>query len=190
MEKELAAYSQRGGRVLIVRAGEFFGPRAGNNWFSQGLIKPGKLPGVITNPASFATGHQWAYLPDVAETIAALLARREELEPFARFHMQGHWDADGSEMVSAIQRTAARYGGMAKIQSFPWWLMYLAAPFNATLRELLEMRYLWRQPVRLDNTNLVNFLGAEPHTPLDEAVHATLQGLGCIDRTEMPRITR
>ncbi|HHQ5365805.1 TPA: NAD-dependent epimerase/dehydratase family protein [Klebsiella michiganensis] len=189
MEKELAAYSQRGGRVLIVRAGDFFGPRAGNNWFSQGLIKPGKLPGVIANPASFATGHQWAYLPDVAETIAALLARREELEPFARFHMQGHWDADGSEMVSAIQRTAARYGGMAKIQSFPWWLMYLAAPFNATLRALLEMRYLWRQPVRLDNTKLVNFLGAEPHTPLDEAVHATLQGLGCIDRTEMPRIT-
>jgi hypothetical protein len=80
--------------------------------------------------------------------------------------MQGHWDADGSEMVSAIQRTAARYGGMAKIQSFPWWLMYLAAPFNATLRELLEMRYLWRQPVRLDNTKLVNFLGAEPHTLL------------------------
>lgn len=48
MEKELEAYSQRGGRVLIVRAG-IFGPRAGNNWFSQGLIKPGKLHGVITN---------------------------------------------------------------------------------------------------------------------------------------------
>ena len=128
-----------------------------------------------------ATGHQWAYLPDVAETIAALLERREELEPFARFHMQGHWDADGSEMVSAIQRTAARFGGVAKIRSFPWWFMYLAAPFNATLRELLEMRYLWRQSVRLDNTKLVNFLGAEPHTPLDVAVHTTLQGLGCID---------
>ena len=189
MEKELEAYSQRGGRVLILRTGDFFGPRAGNNWFSQGLIKPGKLPAVISNPGSHETGHQWAYLPDVAETIAALLERREELEPFARFHMQGHWDADGSEMVSAIQRTAARYGGVAKIQSFPWWLMYLAAPFNATLRELLEMRYLWRQSVRLDNTKLVNFLGAEPHTPLDEAVHATLQGLGCIDHTEIPRIT-
>lgn len=107
MENELEAYSQRGGRVLILRAGDFFGPRAGNNWFSQGLIKPGKLPGVISNPGSHETGHQWAYLPDVAETIAALLERREELEPFARFHMQGHWDADGSEMVSAIQRTAA-----------------------------------------------------------------------------------
>jgi nucleoside-diphosphate-sugar epimerase len=63
--------------------------------------------------------------------------------------------------------------------SFPWWFMYLAAPFNATLRELL-LRYLWRQSVRLDNTKLVTFLGAEPHTPLDEAVRMTLQGLGCL----------
>ncbi|MGF7447764.1 enoyl-CoA hydratase-related protein [Klebsiella michiganensis] len=87
MEKELAAYSQRGGRVLIVRAGDFFGPRAGNNWFSQGLIKPGKPPGVITNPASFATGHQWAYLPDVAETIAALLGDSLSAEQAAQWGM-------------------------------------------------------------------------------------------------------
>ncbi|HDT2076661.1 MULTISPECIES: NAD-dependent epimerase/dehydratase family protein [Enterobacter] len=180
MEKELEAYSQRGGRVLVVRAGDFFGPHAGNNWFSQGLIKPGTLPKVISNPGTAETGHQWAYLPDIAKTIAALLARREELEPFARFHMQGHWDPDGSQMVRAIQRITAHYGGVAKIHSFPWWFMHLAAPFNATLRELLEMRYLWRQSVRLDNTKLVTFLGAEPHTPLDEAVRMTLQGLGCL----------
>ena len=187
MEKELEAYSQRGGRVLIVRTGDFFGPHAGNNWFSQGLIKPGKLPSVITNPGTPKTGHQWAYLPDIAETIAALLARRDELDPFARFHMQGHWDTDGREMARAIQRNTARYGGVAKIQAFPWWFMYMAAPFSATLRELLEMRYLWRQSVRLDNTKLINFLGAEPHTPLNEAVHMTLQGLGCINKTQITR---
>ena len=58
-------------------------------------------------------------LPDVAATIAALLARRHELEPFARFHMQGHWDPDGSEMSQAIQRVVARYGGRAVVKSFP-----------------------------------------------------------------------
>jgi hypothetical protein len=125
-------------------------------------------------------GHQWAWLPDVAATIAALLARRHELEPFARFHMQGHWDPDGSEMSQAIQRVVARYGGRAVVKSFPWWLVKLAAPFNATLREMVEMHYLWRLPVRLRNDKLVAFLGAEPHTPLDRAVHLTLQGLGCL----------
>lgn len=47
MEKALNAYTQRGGKVLILRAGDFFGPDAGNNWFSQGWITPGKLPGQL-----------------------------------------------------------------------------------------------------------------------------------------------
>ena len=116
----------------------------------------------------------------LAATIAPLLARRHELEPFARFHMQGHWDPDGSEMSQAIQRVVAHYGGRAAVKSFPWWLVKLAAPFNATLREMVEMHYLWRLPVRLRNDKLVDFLGAEPHTPLDSAVYQTLQGLGCL----------
>lgn len=94
--------------------------------------------------------------------------------------MQGHWDPDGSEMSQAIQRVVARYGGRAVVKSFPWWLVKMAAPFNATLREMVEMHYLWRLPVRLRNDKLVDFLGAEPHTPLDSAVYQTLQGLGCL----------
>lgn len=60
MEQALEDYVQRGGRALIVRAGDFFGPRAGNSWFSQGLIRPGQLPGVIRRPGAIGVGHQWA----------------------------------------------------------------------------------------------------------------------------------
>jgi nucleoside-diphosphate-sugar epimerase len=56
----------------------------------------------------------------------------------------------------------------------------LASPFVVTFREMLEMRYLWREPLRMDNARLTAVLGREPHTPLDEAVEATLIGLGCI----------
>ena len=42
MERRLEAASRDGVRTLIVRAGDFFGPRTGNSWFAQGLIKPGK----------------------------------------------------------------------------------------------------------------------------------------------------
>ncbi len=56
----------------------------------------------------------------------------------------------------------------------------LAAPFVPTLREMMEMRYLWQQPVRLDNRRLLDVLGAEPRTPLEQAVRATLDGLGCL----------
>nr|BBD84679.1 NAD-dependent epimerase/dehydratase [Chromobacterium sp.] len=182
MEARLRAYAADGGRTLIVRAGDFFGPRAGNNWFSQGLVQPGKTPGRIQNPAAPGVGHQWAYLPDVARNIVDLLARRESLEPFATFHLGGHWDGDGTEMAQAIRRVLQRHGLSATVTAFPWWMIRLIAPFNATLRELMEMRYLWRRPVRMDNRRLLEVQGREWLTPLDEAVEATLRGLGCLPR--------
>jgi nucleoside-diphosphate-sugar epimerase len=51
-----------------------------------------------------------------------------------------------------------------------------------TFRELQEMRYLWRTPLHMDNTRLIEVLGKEPHTPLEQAVEATLSGLGCLPR--------
>lgn len=52
----------------------------------------------------------------------------------------------------------------APIRRFPWGLVGLMRPFNETIRELMEMRYLWDNSLRLDNRNLVAFLGEEPHT--------------------------
>ena len=180
MEAALQDYAARGGRALIVRAGDYFGPRTGNSWFAQGLVKAGRPVRRIANPAAPGVGHQWSFLPDVAATMIALIERRAELAPFARFHMAGHWDPDGTAMCDAIQRVAARRGGAAKVAAFPWWLIRLITPFNETLREMFDMRYLWRQPVRMDNRQLVDILGAEPHTPLDVAVERTLEGLGCL----------
>ena len=179
MERRLLAASKKGARVLIVRAGDFFGPKSGNNWFSQGLVKPRNQVTATSNPGRRGVGHQWSYLPDVARTIVELLDRRNSLTPFATFHMAGHWDADGSQMAEAIQRVVARRTGRTpRVSAFPWWLLTLASPFVATFREMREMRYLWREPLRMDNARLISALGQEPHTPLDEAVETTLVGLG------------
>ncbi|MBV7534818.1 NAD(P)H-binding protein [Duganella sp. sic0402] len=164
--------------VLIVRAGDFFGPKAGNSWFAQGLIKPGKPVTAISNPGAPGVGHQWTYLPDLAETMVQLVERSALLPLVASYAMQGHWDADGTQMAAAIARAAGK--PELRAGAFPWWLATLAAPFVTVFRELREMRYLWRQPVRLSNTQLLAVLGAEPHTPLDEAVRDTLKGLGCL----------
>jgi len=63
------------------------------------------------------------------------------------------------------------------IRPFPWLVIRALAPFNETFQGLVETSYLWRQPLRLDNAKLAAFLGSEPHTPLDEAVRASLPGL-------------
>ena len=33
----------------------------------------------------------------------------------------------------------------------------------------------------MDDRHLLDVLGLEPHTPLDDAIEATLQGMGCLD---------
>ncbi len=173
MERRLEA---SGVGVIIVRAGDFFGPAAASNWFSGCLVTPGKPVTTVKNPAKPGVGHQWAYLPDVAETMARLIERADRLPAFAVYHMAGFYDRDGSEMVAAIQRVV----GGAKAKRFPWWIVPLAAPFVTFLRELREMRYLWQQPLRMTNERLVAELGEEPHTPIDDAVRTTLRGLGCL----------
>ncbi len=188
MERRLRVAAANGeARVLIVRAGDFFGPRAANNWFSQGLVKPGQPVTVITSPGQRGVGHQWAYLPDVAETMVQLVEREEALEAFSTFHLQGHWDEDGTRMIDAIRRVVGQPD--LKVRAFPWWLLGLASPFVPLFRELKEMRYLWETPVHMSNARLLAVLGTEPHTPLDEAVRTTLVGLGCLaDHAALPSL--
>ncbi|MBB4063430.1 NAD(P)H-binding protein [Gellertiella hungarica] len=171
MEARLAEAARRGVPVLIVRAGDFFGPGAANSWFSQGMITPGKPVTAMSLPNLPGVGHSWAFLPDVAETMMRLLALGEKLPRFARFHMRGVWDEDGTALLDAVRRVARR---PVKASRLPWWALRLAAPFHRLSRELVGMRHVWSEPIRLDNSRLVATLGEEPHTPLDEAILRTL----------------
>ena len=176
MERRLKQAASNGVPVIIVRAGDYFGPGAANNWF-QILVKAGKPITSIMYPGKSGVGHQWGYLPDVAETMIRLVERGDDLPAFAAYHVEGVWDGDGRQMIAAIERTVGR---KVKVRSFPWWMLPFAAPFVTVMRELREMRYLWKEPLRMRNDKLVAALGSEPRTPIDEAVRATLASIGCI----------
>lgn len=177
MERKLAAAARSGVRTLILRCGEFIGPHAGNTWFAQGLVQPNKPVKVLRYPGDYGTGHAWAYLPDVGETMARLLDRESELADVDTFHFGGYW-LDGHEMAEAVRR--ATNNPHVALRHFPWWLTALFAPFVETLRELRKMRYLWKSPVQLDDSKLIAFLGGKPYTPIDHALRTTLIGIGCL----------
>lgn len=179
MEARLAEAARSGVPVLILRAGDYFGPRAANSWFSQGLVKPGKPLRSVTYPGKREVAHAWAYLPDVATTLVQVLEREAALKPFEVFHLAGHSFERGVALAEATRQAAGV--PRAPIRSFPWFVIYLLAPFIETFREMIEMRYLWTNALRLDNRKLVAFLGAEPLTPLDSALRQTLTGLGCMN---------
>jgi nucleoside-diphosphate-sugar epimerase len=178
MEQRLKQAASEGVPVTIVRAGDFFGGHAGNNWFAQAMVKPGKPLAVIADIGTPGVGHAWAYLPDLAETMVRLIERSAPAL-FGRFHFRGFWDADGTEMIAAIRRAAGRPS--LRVRRFPWALVVLASPFVRLFKEMREMRYLWREPLQLDNTRLVAALGSEPRTPIDVAVRRGLESLGCLE---------
>jgi nucleoside-diphosphate-sugar epimerase len=179
MEQRLQEASREGVKVLILRAGDFFGPPPSNGWLAGGMVKAGAPLRSVTYPGLRKVGHAWAYLPDLGEAMARILDRSDRLGAFEVFHFGGHWLDRGVEMAEAVRRASGRPG--LPIRAFPWPLIRALSSFNETCRGLAEMSYLWRQPLRLDNSRLIAFLGEEPHTPLDQAVRASLQGLGCLE---------
>ncbi len=180
MEQRLQTASTDGATVLIVRAGDFFGPTTSDNSvFSALMVARGKPVRRIVDPAR--ASHAWAYLPDIAEAIALLMDRANELDAFARFHFAGHQLARG-EMAGAIRRAVGN--PHLRVWPFPWFLVVGLQPVVRLFREMAEMRYLWCEPLSMDGSKLRAFLGdALPATLLDDAVRETLTGLGCLPET-------
>lgn len=174
----LAASTDAGARALIIRAGDFFGPHQPASWFRDAMVKPGKPLKSVVYPGEPNAGHAWAYLPDLAEVVALLADREASLPDFDSFHFGGHWFGRGVEFAEAVRRVSQKPD--LPVRRFPWIFIYLGSPFVTFFREALEMRYLWREPLRLDNAKLVALIGEEPHTAIDKALRTTLAELGCI----------
>jgi nucleoside-diphosphate-sugar epimerase len=178
MEAMLSAAAADGVRSLVLRAGDFFGPAAPNSslmWLTSrrgGRVRSASAPGPVD------VGHAYAYLPDLAETLARLLDRETELADFETFHFAGHWLARGDEMADAIRRVCG--DPAIPLRPFPYPVIWALSPFVEMFREMLEMRYLWQEPIGLDDTKLRAFLGDIPSTSLDAAVRETLADLGCL----------
>jgi nucleoside-diphosphate-sugar epimerase len=166
------AAREHGVRVIAIRAGDFFGPGVGNSWFAQALAKGGTAAKSVQTLTRPGIGHAWAFVPDLAETFARLVDKRAHLPAYTMLNFAGHYDATGHDMTDAVRRVMGRPD--LPMRPFPWIILWLAAPFVGFMREAIEMRWLWKQSLALDNGRLVGLLGEESHTPLDDAVRAAL----------------
>lgn len=183
MEAGLAAATQRGDlRAVIVRAGNFYGQGQGT-WLDRAMltgIQRGKL--VFPGPMDVAT--PWAYLPDLAQTFAAVARVRDALPAFESLHFSGH-TLTGHDWVSALQPLAREQGWLRenealRVGGMPWLPIRALGTVMPTLGALAALRYLWNQPHRLDNRRLRELIGSEPHTPWPQALQHTLQGLSLL----------
>jgi len=174
VEATLREATTRGARLILLRGGDFFGVGHSSSWMSH-VLEKAVTGGPITMPLEHTVRHAWCYLPDFAEAHARLLDRADALPAYARFHFEGHVTT-GDEMTAAIRRVLGDPGRKAK--GMPWPALWLVGVAQPVMRELWKMRYLWKEEVLLDGSQLKAALGEVPHTPLDEAVYSDLVALG------------
>lgn len=168
MEQHLRVAAENGARVIIVRAGDFIAADANSAWL-QFLLKRSKQGYVLSNPGVKELKHSWAYLPDLADTVAALLEQRAELPAFNEFHFKGY-QYSFIDIADAIEKAT---GKPVKITGFPWLMIRLLAPFSVLYRGLYEMRYLWQYEINLNDDPLQAIIKRPvANTPL---AHALLQ---------------
>ena len=179
----MEAQLQRSGvRSVVIRAGDFFGSGRGS-WLDQAMVKD--LPkGVLTYPGPLDVATAWAYLPDLGRCFVQVAQRRAQLPAFALLHFAGH-SISARQWLALLTPLARAQGWLApdaslRYQRLPWTLIRWASLLRPVWASLVEMRYLWDTPHALDNSRLTALLGAEPHTPLDQAAHASLTDLGLL----------
>lgn len=172
LEQELRAAADAGGvQVLVVRAGDYFGPTVRN-----GLVDPifgnaaaGKPIKVFGN---LEKKHQWAYVPDLARATVDLLAIRGMLRRYELVNFEGFVVPKQIDFYHLVARVAGHVN--LGISSAPWPLLRVVALFNPIVRELLELRYLWDESLILDGSKMKQLLPGFAGSSVEDAARATV----------------
>lgn len=162
----------RGIQVIIIRAGDFFGPENRGGWYDAAMLMDA-AKGRLYHLADLDNRHSWAYLPDLGRAFATLAGMRGTLAPFENCHFAGHWVSHG-QIMAAMQTV---YSRPMKVAPMPWWLLKAMGLINPVMRDILEMRYLWRNEMELVDPRLDALLGPNAVTPFEQAVATTVEGL-------------
>ena len=171
VESALQAAADRGDiQVLILRAGEFYGPGSSGDWFDQIMFREIKS-GMVRTAGYAGVSHAWAYLPDLARAFEALASVRSTLRGFDRFHFAGHF-VEPAQMKAVIEAVAP--SGI-KVKPFAMSLLTILGWFDPIIREVAKMRYVWKNPMELRDERLEDILGEGFNTPFEDAVAATVE---------------
>ena len=172
IEQRIGEACDRGMRAIVLRAGDFFGGGRGS-WFDLVIAKD-IARNRLTYPGPLDVVHAWAYLPDFAAALVQLAERRERFARFEVFGFPGH-AVTGAGLIGAVEAVTQN---TFNVRTMSWWLVRTVGRLSAFGRELTELEYLWRVPHRINGEKLRAAIGELPHTPLPDAVAASLRALG------------
>lgn len=166
----LAAHEAGRIRMTEARAADFVGPQvpAGSSHLVRqlGTLRKGSRAWVIGDPDA---PRSWAYLPDVAATLATLGTDDRALG------RAWHVPVDGPRSQrEALTDLAAAMGRPApKVSAVPWSALRALGLAVPTMREIVDVRHQFDGPFVTDSTATTAAFGLEP-TPWADVVAATV----------------
>lgn len=172
MEAAYRDAASDGVRTLILRGGDFIEGKDTGNWFESYIAKSA-VSGKLTYPGNPNIDHAWAYLPDMARALVELAEKRSEFAAFEEFGFEG-FTLKAKDIANIAEETFNR---PVRISGFPWIAVRIMALFSKSIREVLEMRYLWQQPHGINGKKLAEALPDFEPTPASVAISRALTEL-------------
>jgi nucleoside-diphosphate-sugar epimerase len=156
-------------RLLMIRAGDFFGPGTTGDWFDLAMLAEAKK-GKVSVMGVNGIAHAWGYLPDLGRAFVKLAEARTRLGRFENFHFAGHYVTPEQmrDAIAAVAPAGTRFGLVAR------WMFPIFGLIDPVIRDIAKMAYLWENPMQLRDARLDALLGPGFATPFGEAVAATV----------------
>ena len=157
-------------RAMIVRAADFYGPRAVISLTHATVterLKAGKKAQWVGNPRAI---HTFTYTPDAGRAVA-LLGNTATAYGQVWHALTSHEPMTGEGYVRiACELSGRPYG----LQVFPRWMLSALAVFVPVLRENMEMLYQFEHDYRFDSSKFERAFGLTA-TAYREGIAATLR---------------
>ncbi len=165
-----AAYRTSGVRTIVLRAGDFIDTQASGNWFDM-MITSKISKGIFTYPGNPDVNHAWAWLPDLTRAAVDLAEMRDDLPAFADVPFAGY-ALTGRQLCAAVEKAC---GKPLRLKKMNWLPIQIARPFWPMAKYVLEMRYQWNKPHRIDGATFNALLPDFETTPLEKAMPLAIQ---------------
>lgn len=173
-QEDLVLEADEAGRIrgAVLRLPDFYGPGVERSFLhdlarAAASGRRAKLIGPIDRP------HEFVFVPDVGPVVAALISQAGAW---------GHvWHLAGAGTITQREAAAQAFavaGRRPKLMVAGRTMLRLAGLFDPLMRELVEMHYLWTDPVVMDDSALEALIGPIRKTPYAEGIRRSVEAAG------------
>ncbi|WP_211296369.1 NAD-dependent epimerase/dehydratase family protein [Paenibacillus donghaensis] len=155
---------------MIVRLPDYYGPTANEASYlgsTLAAIAAGKPAFFIGNKS---VPREYVYLPDAAVMIVELALREEAYGQ--NWHIPGGGVISGEEMVRIARQVSGKTKPVIPLGAASLSLLGLGVP---VMKEIVEMLYLTREPLRLSGRKYEALVGPVPSTSFEIGITETVK---------------